>query len=105
MLSPTIRVQGENHRVRELRERGIYRTPEGKELVASRRRRSIFQTGKAAIETGFGNIFFLFSRYAWAFHDEPDYMVDEKGRVVLDESSSRWQVEDLTDTGHTAGAH
>jgi hypothetical protein len=92
-------------RVKELRERGIYTIPGGKQFVASRRRRSMFQTGKAAIQTGFGNIFFLFSRYAWAFHDQPDYMVDEKGRVVLDESDSRWLVEELTDTGHTAGAH
>lgn len=89
----------------ELRERGIYITPGGKQLVASRRRRSIFQTGKAAIETGFGNIFFLFSRYAWAFHARPDFMVDDKGRIVIDEADSRWRVEDLTDTGHTAGAH
>ncbi len=91
--------------MKELRERGIYRTPEGTEVVASRTRRSIFQTGKAAMQTGFGNIFFLFSRYAWAFHGHPDYMVDERGCVVLDESKSGWRVEDLTDTGHTAGAH
>lgn len=91
--------------MKELRERGIYITPGGRQFVASRRRRSIFQTGKAAIETGFGNIFFLFSRYAWAFHAGPEFMVDEKGRIVLDEASSRWNVEDLTDTGHTAGAH
>lgn len=91
--------------MKELRERGIYTTPEGTRVVASRTRRSIFQTGKAAIQTGFGNIFFLFSRYAWAFHEQPDYMVDEKGRIVLCESDPRWRVEDLTDTGHTAGAH
>ena len=88
-----------------LRERGIYNTPEGAQVVASRTRRSIFQTGKAAIQTGFGNIFFLFSRYAWAFHDQPDYMVDERGRIVLEEAELRWRVEDLTDTGYTAGAH
>lgn len=91
--------------MKELRERGIYRTPGGKQFVASRRRRSVFQTSKAAIQTGFGNIFFLFSRYAWAFHDGPDFMVDEKGRIVIDESESRFRIEDLTDTGHTAGAH
>lgn len=91
--------------MRELRERGIYRTPEGRRLVASRTRRSIFQTGKTAIETGAGHIFFLFSGYAWAFHAGPDYMVDEKNRVVLDEQEPRWRVEDLIDTGHTAGAH
>lgn len=91
--------------MQELRERGIYTTPGGKQFVASRTRRSIFQIGKAAIQTGFGNIFFLFSRYAWAFHDQPDFMVDEKGRVVLDEANPGWRIEDLTDTGHTAGAH
>lgn len=91
--------------MKELRERGIYNTPEGTQVVASRTRRSIFQTGKTAIQTGLDNIFFLFSRYAWAFHAEPDYMVDERGRIVLDEAESRWRVEDLTDTGHTAGAH
>jgi hypothetical protein len=73
--------------------------------VASRARRSVFQTGKAAIQTGFGNIFFLFSRYAWAFHARPDFMVDEKGHIIIDGSDLRWRVEDLTDTGHTAGAH
>lgn len=91
--------------MKELRERGIYRTPNGKEFVASRKRRSIFQTGKAAVETGFGAIFFLFSRYAWAFHDRPDYMVDERGRVLFDEEEAGLLIEDLTDTGHTAGAH
>ena len=91
--------------MKELRERGIYRTPGGAQVVASRTRRSIFQSGKAAIQTGFGNIFFLFSRYAWAFHDQPDFMVDEKGHTVLDRADSCWSVEDLTDTGHTAGAH
>jgi hypothetical protein len=74
-------------------------------VVASRTRRSIFQTGKAAIQTGFGSIFFLFSRYAWAFHAQPRYMVDEKGQVLLDEEQPRWRIEDLIDTGHTAGAH
>lgn len=98
-------MQGENKRVKELRERGIYTTPEGKTLVASRTRQSIFQTGKAAIQTGLGNIFFLFSRYAWAFHDQPDYMVSERGQIVLGETVERWRVEDLVDTGHTAGAH
>ena len=91
--------------MKELRERGIYRTPEGRRVVASRTRQSIFQTGKAAIQTGLGNIFFLFSQYAWAFHDQPCYMVDEAGQIVLDEAESRWRIEDLTDTGHTAGAH
>lgn len=91
--------------MKELRERGIYTTPEGTTVVASRTRQSIFQTGKAAIQTGLGNIFFLFNRYAWAFHDQPDYMVDEKGRIVLDKAQARWHVEDLIDTGHTAGAH
>lgn len=92
--------------MKELRERGIYRTPAGAEVVASRTRQSIFQTSKAAIQTGLGNIFFLFSRYAWAFHAAPDYMVDEKGQLLLlDEDESRWCVEDLIDTGHTAGAH
>ena len=91
--------------MKELRERGIYITPEGSEVVASCTRRSIFQTSKAAVQTGFGNIFFLFSRYAWAFHARPDYMVDERGRVLPGETSPLWRVEDLVDTGHTAGAH
>jgi hypothetical protein len=91
--------------VQVLRERGIYRTPEGTRVVASRTRRSIFQAGKTAVETGVGSIFFLFSSYAWAFHAKPDYMVDESKRVVLDERAPRWRVEDLIDTGHTAGAH
>ncbi|MCA1557842.1 MAG: hypothetical protein LC731_04800 [Acidobacteria bacterium] len=91
--------------MKELRERGIYSTPEGTQVVASRTRRSIFQTGKATIQTGIDNIFFLFSRYAWAFHNQPVFMVDEKGRVILDETHARWRIEDLTDTGYTAGAH
>lgn len=88
-----------------LRERGIYRTPQGTKLIASRSRRSIFQTGKTMVQTGLSNVFFLFSRYAWAFHKQPDYMVDEKGRIVPAEATARWRVEDLVDTGHTAGAH
>jgi hypothetical protein len=91
--------------VKVLRERGIYRTPEGTEVVASRARHSIFQTGKAAVQTGLGNIYFLFSRYAWAFHARPDYMVDEGGLVLPHEEKAAWHVRDLIDTGHTAGDH
>lgn len=105
MFSPQPVRERESQRVKELRERGIYRTPEGTKVVASRTRQSIFQTSKAAIQTGLGNIFFLFNRYAWAFHDQPDYMVNEKGQIVLDEAEACWRVEDLVDTGHTAGAH
>lgn len=91
--------------MKALRERGIYTTPEGTKVVASHTRQSMFQTGKAAFQTGWGNIFFLFNRYAWAFHDQPDYMVDEQGQIVREETEARWRVEDLVDTGHTAGAH
>jgi len=91
--------------VNELRERGIYKTPTGREVVASCKRQSVFQIGKTVIETGKGYVFFLFSRYAWAFHAQPDYMVDDAGRVLPDEQIPNWRAEDLIDTGHTAGAH
>jgi hypothetical protein len=76
-----------------LRERGIYKTSDGARLVASSRRQ-----GRGILR--------LFSMYAWAFHTSPEFIVSENGSII-DENKllPLYHVNELTDTGHTAGAH
>ncbi|MFL6212222.1 MAG: hypothetical protein ACJ74W_25495 [Pyrinomonadaceae bacterium] len=71
----------------ELRERGIYRLPEGEELVASITR---------------GGSYALFNPQIWQRYGVPDYEVDAQGRLTRMGESTRLRVEDLQDTGRTA---
>ena len=88
--------------VKELRECGIYQTPTGKKLVASRFRRSTSDGRRIISAIGSNISYFLFSQYQWAFHGEPEFEVAPTGELV---SPANWNVEDLVDTGYTAGAH
>jgi hypothetical protein len=73
--------------MKELRERGIYRLPEGEELVASMTR---------------GGTFALFDQRVWARYGVPDYEVNAEGRLTRMGESTRYSITDLTDTGRTA---
>ncbi|HEX8072289.1 MAG TPA: hypothetical protein VF546_20255 [Pyrinomonadaceae bacterium] len=73
--------------MKALRERGIYRLPEGEELVASVTR---------------GGTFALYHPRVWARYGVPDYEVDAAGRLTRMGESTRYSISDLTDTGRTA---
>ncbi|HEY0544830.1 MAG TPA: hypothetical protein VGC91_05465 [Pyrinomonadaceae bacterium] len=88
-----------------LREKGIYRTPDGARLVASSQRSSVFHSSKVVVRTGDGAGCYLYTTYSWAFHGAADYIVNERGEVLASDDSTPLRVEDLTDTGWTAGTH
>ena len=71
----------------ELRERGIYRLPDGEELVASMTR---------------GSHVALYNPRIWQRYGVPDYQIDAQGRLTRMGESTRLRIEDLTDTGQTA---
>jgi hypothetical protein len=73
--------------MKELRERGIYRLPDGIELVASFAR---------------GGGFALYNPQIWKRYGVPDYEVDARGRVTQLGQSTHWRADDLEDTGQTA---
>jgi hypothetical protein len=85
-----------------LREKGIYRTPDGIRLVASRERVPGFQPTKAKRR---GSGYSLFSSYSWAFHGPADYVVSDEGEVIPADQSKQLKLEELADTGWTAGSH
>ena len=74
--------------MKELRERGLYRLPDGAELVAG-------------IETRGGG-FALYDPKVWKRYGLPDYKIDANGRLSRMGESTRWLAEDLIDTGQTA---
>lgn len=90
--------------MKELRECGIYETPSGKKLIASRFRRSTSDGRRIISALGSNISYFLFSQYQWAFHGEPDYEVAPTGELVPSGQAS-WRLDELIDTGFTAGAH
>jgi hypothetical protein len=74
--------------MKELRERGLYRLPDGGEFVAT------------AATRGAGYTLYdpqVFKRYGL-----PDYQIDAQGRLNRMGESTRWMAEDLIDTGQTA---
>ena len=73
--------------MKELRERGIYRLPDGEELVASVAR---------------GSGYALYDQQAWKRYGLPDYLIDTKGRMTRLGQSTSIAAEDLIDTGRTA---
>lgn len=91
--------------MKQLRERGIYKTPNGDILVASRERKITSNANR--ILSKFGNQLscFLFRRYEWAFHGLPDYEVATTGNVLPLKQCASFQPDQLIDTGTTAGAH
>jgi hypothetical protein len=69
--------------MRELRERGIYRL-DGQEFIAC-----------AGDEGGY----VLYTRTEWDSESTADYEVSEDGVVTFQGGATRWDVEDLIDTG------
>ena len=71
--------------MRQLRELGIYKTPDGREHVA-----------RAGLLGSY--LLFVVSRCAEGF---PAYVVDLSGRVVAATQPTPWRSEELLDTGRT----
>ena len=89
----------------QLRERGIYQAPNGQRLVASRDRRMTSDGRHILSQLGSNVSCFLFSAYHWAFHGTPDYEVAPQGELIPISQPSEWRLDELTDTGATAGIH
>lgn len=96
--------------VKNFRERGIYLAPNGESFVASRERKTTSDGRR--ILSRFGNRLscFLFGRYEWAFHGPPDFEVATTGNLrALKQPSGlnpvKLLLDQLIDTGATAGAH
>ena len=89
----------------ELRECGIYETPNGKKLIASRFRRKTSDGRRILSSIGSNITYFLFSQYQWAFHGEPEFEVSPGGELLSKALPAGWSIEELIDTGVTAGQH
>jgi hypothetical protein len=74
--------------MKELRERGLYRLPDGAEFVASLAPR--------------GGGYALYHPQVFKRYGLPDYQIDTEGRLNRMGESTRWLAEDLIDTGQTA---
>lgn len=74
--------------MKELRERGLYRLPDGGEFVVTVADRGV---GYALYDPQ------IFKRYGL-----PDYQIDAQGRLNRMGESTRWLADDLIDTGETA---
>lgn len=70
-----------------LRERGIYRLPNGRELVVLCKR----ENGKRAYRLG-----------GWLLSELTQYEINEDGRLVCQGMLTAWDVNSLSDTGRTA---
>jgi hypothetical protein len=71
----------------ELRDRGIYRFPDGREFVV------------CAASDGCG--YLIFNSEAWQSYARPEYRSQLNGRILRRGFVTRWRVEDLCDTGRT----
>ncbi|HEV7747682.1 MAG TPA: hypothetical protein VGO56_21970 [Pyrinomonadaceae bacterium] len=91
--------------MKQLRERGIYKTANGEVLVASRERKTTSDENHILSRMGNQLSCFLFRRYEWAFHGMPDYEVAPTGNLLPLKQRSSFQPDQLIDTGTTAGAH
>jgi hypothetical protein len=74
--------------MKELRERGLYRLPDGGEFVV----------GIAAR----GGLYELYDPQMFKRNGLPDYQIDAQGRLNRMGETTRWLAEDLIDTGQTA---
>lgn len=74
--------------MKELRERGLYRLPDGGEFVASIAPR--------------GGGYALYDPKIFKSYGLPDYQIDAQGRLNRMGESTRWFADDLIDTGQTA---
>lgn len=71
----------------KLRERGIYRLPNGRQLVVLRKH----QNGKRTYRLG-----------GWERFELTEYEVNEDGRLICQGRVTAWDVSSLRDTGQTA---
>jgi hypothetical protein len=74
--------------MKELREGGLYRLPDGGEFVAGIAPR--------------GGGYVLYDPEVLKRYGLPDYQIDEQGRLKRMGESTRWLAADLIDTGQTA---
>jgi hypothetical protein len=70
-----------------LRERGIYALPDGREFVVH----AVFRGG-----------YVLYTTAAWEFFGMHAYESDDRGQLRLNGRRICWHIEDLTDTSRTA---
>jgi hypothetical protein len=70
-----------------LRERGIYRLPNGRELVVLRKH----ENGRQAYTLG-----------GWERFELTEYEVNEVGRLICQGKLTAWDIDNLSDTGRTA---
>jgi hypothetical protein len=95
--------------MKQFRERGIYLAPNGESFVASRERKTTSDGRRILSRFGGRLSCFLFGRYEWAFHGTPDYEVATTGNLLSLKHPSDLQLDQLLDqlidTGATAGAH
>lgn len=73
--------------MQELRERGIYALPDGREFVIH----AVFRGG-----------YVLYTTWAWEFFGMHSYESDHAGLIRLNGRATHWHLEDLTDTSRTA---
>ena len=90
--------------MKHFREGGIYLAPDGQSLVASKLRQTTAD-GKRIQHLGSELRCSLFSRYQWALHGIPDFEVAADGNLLALRRQSDWRIDQLIDTGTTAGAH
>ncbi|MEK6283580.1 MAG: hypothetical protein AABN95_24760 [Acidobacteriota bacterium] len=91
--------------MKSLRERGIYVAPDGQSFVASKSRRTTSNGEHILSRIGSELYCYLFSRYQWALHGEPDFEVSRSGRILPLKQTNGLRADELIDTGATAGAH
>lgn len=91
--------------MKQLRERGIYLAPDGQSFVASKLRQTTSDGKRILSRIGDEIGCFLFGRYQWAFHGAPDFEVAASGNILPLKQQSKWRLDQLIDTGATAGGH
>ncbi|OLE55491.1 MAG: hypothetical protein AUG51_03265 [Acidobacteria bacterium 13_1_20CM_3_53_8] len=73
--------------MKELRERGIYALPDGREFVIH----AVFRGG-----------YILYTPVGWEFSGVHLYESDDSGRIRSNGRPTHWNIGDLTDTSRTA---
>jgi len=91
--------------MKNFRERGIYLAPNCASFVASRERKTTSDGRRILSSFGSRLSCFLFGRYEWAFHGTPDFEIATTGNLKALKQSSDLNLDQLIDTGATAGAH
>jgi hypothetical protein len=69
-----------------LRERGVYRLPNGRELIALK---------------GLQGGFLFYTTHEWANYELPSYATNGDGRLYADGRQTPWSIDELVDTGRT----